>query len=138
LRLENAPRIIELLKRMRGIKDALASELARLAGEYAREKAPVRSGRLKRSISVRRTRCGYEVCMGGSEAPYAGYVEYGTRPHLIRARRARALRFELDGDLVYVRYVRHPGTRPGLIMASAMAEASRNLDKIIDRVLRML
>ena len=35
----------------------------------------------------------------------------GTRPHLIRPRRAKALRFEAGGDVVFTKLVRHPGTR---------------------------
>lgn len=138
MRLEGASKLIRLLERLRGLRDLLTRELASIAAEYARENAPRRSGRLRRSIGVRRARGGYEVYMGGSEAPYAGYVEYGTRPHLIRARRARALRFELDGELVYVRYVRHPGTRPRLIMAGAMAEASRSVWGIVDELIRRI
>lgn len=43
---------------------------------------------------------------------YAGYVEYGTRPHIIRPRRRRALRFRVGGAVVFARRVNHPGTKP--------------------------
>ena len=43
--------------------------------------------------------------------PQANYQEFGTRPHLIRPRRARALRFVVGGRVVFARLVRHPGNR---------------------------
>lgn len=46
------------------------------------------------------------------EAP--GWLLFGSRPHIIRPRRARALRFEIGGEVIFARYVRHPGTKSGL------------------------
>jgi hypothetical protein len=48
----------------------------------------------------------------GSPSPIASMQNAGTRPHLIRARNARALRFEAGGSTHFARSVRHPGTRP--------------------------
>lgn len=46
-----------------------------------------------------------------SDDPIVGYYEFGTRPHIIRARNAHALRFMMDGQLVFAKYVHHPGTQ---------------------------
>jgi hypothetical protein len=51
-------------------------------------------------------------CRVGSPSKIALYANAGTRPHLIRARNARALRFEASGSTRFSRSVRHPGTRP--------------------------
>lgn len=49
------------------------------------------------------------------------FVLNGTRPHLIRPRRKKGvLRFEVGGDVVFTRLVRHPGTRPNNFMARAL------------------
>lgn len=48
----------------------------------------------------------------GSNDRVARYLEYGTRPHVIRPRNARALRFVSGGRVVFARAVNHPGTRP--------------------------
>jgi hypothetical protein len=45
-------------------------------------------------------------------SPVAAMLDRGTRPHEIRARRARALRFRAGGRTVFARRVMHPGTRP--------------------------
>jgi hypothetical protein len=56
----------------------------------------------------------------GNRAKYASAVHDGSPPHIIRARRKRALRFEVDGKVVFARSVRHPGTRgrPWLLEAA--------------------
>jgi hypothetical protein len=74
--------------------------------------APVNGGRLRESID-------YEPRVGSSSAqlvfasasPYAGFVIGGTSPHIIRARRAKALRFQQGGQTRFARQVHHPGTR---------------------------
>lgn len=38
-------------------------------------------------------------------------LNYGTRPHAINPVRAKALRFEIGGKVIFARYVFHPGTR---------------------------
>ncbi|MGJ3558827.1 hypothetical protein ACR6C2_07560 [Streptomyces sp. INA 01156] len=40
--------------------------------------------------------------------PATRYVLDGTRPHIIRPRRAKALRFEAGGEVVFAAYARHP------------------------------
>jgi hypothetical protein len=51
-------------------------------------------------------------CRVGSPSPIALYMNAGTQPHLIRARNARVLRFQVGGSTRFARSVRHPGTRP--------------------------
>lgn len=66
----------------------------------------------------------------GTDSAIFGYVDWGTRPHVIRAKRAKALRFMSGysaktipevfgskqggsfGDVVHRQQVRHPGTKP--------------------------
>ncbi|WP_327345999.1 hypothetical protein [Streptomyces europaeiscabiei] len=48
------------------------------------------------------------------------FVLDGTRPHIIRPRRAKALRFDVGGETVFASVVRHPGTRPNNFMGRAL------------------
>lgn len=59
-------------------------------------------------------------------APYAHFIEEGTRPHPISARRSGTLRFEVGGQVVYRRRVMHPGTKPRPFMRQA-GEAGTNV-----------
>lgn len=54
--------------------------------------------------------------------PKTRLVLDGTRPHLIRPRRKQALRFVVDGEVVFAALVRHPGTRPNNFLARALRE----------------
>lgn len=116
----------------RVIRDASAREL-RNAGRQvvnrAKVLAPVDTGRLRASIEGRlnRTWTLRPQFTVGSNVEYAPMVHDGTRPHIIRPRNARALRFVVGGQVVYARVVHHPGTaaRPFLDRALREVTASR-------------
>ncbi len=72
----------------------------------------------------------------------AVFLEGGTKPHIIRARRARALRFATSGrrlsgsprrgaSVVYARHVRHPGTKPQPFMGPAAKKAAGEAGVVI-------
>lgn len=91
--------------------DLTLEDLGRLGVERARkrleERGSIRTGRLIESIE-------YNVdppkVVIGTDVEYAPYVEYGTRPHIIQPVRAQALRFEVEGKVVYAMSVNHPGS----------------------------
>jgi hypothetical protein len=86
---------------------------------------PVDTGRLRASGSMRVGAFGSQV-RGEVEydADYALMVHDGTPPHVIRARRGQVLRFTVGGRVIYVRQVRHPGTRPRPFLATALQEVA--------------
>jgi hypothetical protein len=82
--------------------------------------APIRTGALVRSIDTWYGKAAgeLEARIGANPAPPAakrgyGYIMHeGSRPHVIRPVRAKALRFRVNGQIVYAAKVNHPGTRP--------------------------
>ncbi|MFD5570486.1 hypothetical protein [Streptomyces cadmiisoli] len=52
--------------------------------------------------------------------PKVRLVLDGTRPHLIRPRRAKVLWFEVGGNVVFAKLVRHPGVQPNNFLARAL------------------
>ncbi len=82
-----------------------------------------RTGNLQRSVNTRfvRTQRGniVRVSSDGNRARYNLAIERGARPHVIRARRKRALRFVWHGQLVFFRKVNHPGNRPYFFLREA-------------------
>lgn len=109
------------LRRPGGIGERLLRRRAERVAARARELAP---GTMADHITTRvedtgRGLAAYVI----SEHPATQYVIYGTRPHVIRPRRAHALRFEVGGRAVYAAYVHHPGTRPNDFLARALREA---------------
>lgn len=60
----------------------------------------------------------------GSDVEYSGFVNDGTRPHVIRPRNAQALRFRVGGRVVFARVVHHPGTRARPFLDRALREVA--------------
>jgi hypothetical protein len=60
-----------------------------------------------------------------SPKKHALFIEHGTRPHVIRPRRAHMLKFMWRGKLTFARKVNHPGTRPYRFLWHATSAAYR-------------
>lgn len=97
------------------------------------------TGRLRQSIGRgERSRFDHFIRAGGPSARYALFVEEGTRPHVIRARRAKALRFYQGGELRFARSVNHPGTKPAHFMKDARDRAEPEFGIFLENALRPL
>jgi hypothetical protein len=56
----------------------------------------------------------------GFQANYAAHMEFGTSPHVIEPKNAKALRWYSGGASVFATRVQHPGTRPyGFVRTTA-------------------
>lgn len=69
---------------------------------------------------------------------YGWFVREGTAPHIIRPRKARALRFEIEGEVVFAMIVHHPGTKPNpyhkRVLAMLMGEVQIIVNEMGERV----
>lgn len=54
---------------------------------------------------------------------YLGYLHDGARPHIIRPRRRKALRFISGGQVVFATRVRHPGAAGTRFLVRALTAA---------------
>lgn len=62
----------------------------------------------------------------GSDVRHAQDHHDGTRPHVIRARNAKALRFiNSAGEVVFAQSVHHPGTRPNRYLTDNLPLATQ-------------
>lgn len=116
----------------------LEREMVRAFGlavrDEARREAPVKTGTLRKSIVLDKGRV-------LAKAPHGLYVHEGTKPHVIRARRAPVLAFRgRDGQMVFRRSVNHPGNKPNPFLRRGMqrvhSRASSITQPILDRWLR--
>lgn len=112
----------KILAAMRQIRPAMVGELrgllvavaTRTTQKASGDVLKVQSGHLRRSIgppSVRETSGGAEGELAVT-AKYAPFLEHGTAPYRITARRGKALRFLVGGAVRFARSVQHPGLRP--------------------------
>ncbi len=100
-----------------------------------------RSGDLTKSIAAQEV--GGAFFGGGlyadilADTPYAASIESGSKPHVIRAKRAKALRFTFGlgagrpGIGIFARQVNHPGTKAYRFLGEAL---ERELDEATARV----
>lgn len=132
--------------------DRVMEQLAEKLQDKAQRYAPVRTGRLKRSLRARVINHGREVVLT-SDVPYAIVMEEGSRPHQIHGVRAtfewKGGTFKWDdprfkfnpGKRGYQNWtwehgatVRHPGTKPHRFMARAFNETWQEARFILRRV----
>ena len=114
----------QLTRTIRGASRSELETTARQVMNRAKVLAPVDTGRLRASIRIeaRRTLTLRSVFTIGSDVEYAQMVHDGTRPHIIRPKRAQALRFRIGGRIVYAKVVHHPGTKARPFLDRAMRE----------------
>lgn len=87
---------------------------ARRVQRNARRMAPGKMGRKINAVVV-----GKHVRVESSH-PATMYVIKGTRPHIIRPRYRKVLRFSVKGRTVFARVVHHPGTKPNDFLTKAL------------------
>jgi hypothetical protein len=98
--------------------------VARVTERTAMRAAALAPGKMKGAVRP--------IITGGSnplgivmvDHPATHYVLYGTRPHKIYPKRkGGVLRFSVGGQIVFARYVSHPGTKPNNFLLKALMES---------------
>jgi HK97 gp10 family phage protein len=73
---------------------------------------PVKTGKLRGSLGIRVEADKVIIGPDANVAPYGGYVEFGTQPHVIRPKKPDGvLVFTIGGKKVFTTKVNHPGTK---------------------------
>lgn len=125
-----------LFTRFRAVERAPAGMMRTLgltAVANQKELAPVLTGNLRRTIHLASSSNTEAVTV--ASARYAPAVEKGSRPHIIRPRRRKVLKFSAGGRVVFTKIVRHPGSKPQPFMlpgAKKAVEETAGLKPIID------
>lgn len=105
-------------KRMDEGRREMMRKIGRTVIFYERLEAPERTGKFKKSLIYRTAQSGATITLKTFSAqPLGKWIIGGTRPHIIRAKRVKFLRFFWpkgpNGPGVYFfRSVNHPGTKP--------------------------
>lgn len=107
----------------------LASRATRTAKQVASERTERHTGRYEGGFRSRVERASAPAVariVTENTAPYADIIEEGSRPHIIRPRRAGGvLRFKVRGGVVFARRAFHPGTKPRHVIATALRRVAR-------------
>ena len=122
---------IEDMKRKR--KETL-DEIAIFVEAEAKQRAPVKTGDLKRRIThVTQHTDDESRAKVGTNLEYAPSVEEGSRPHTIKRNDGKPLRLQIDGKWVTVDEVNHPGTKPQPFLKPAITENAGEIQERIKR-----
>jgi len=121
-----------LSRDIRGAAELIVRKAAERAEGLLRERAPRRTGRMAEDVGS--TIYG-RMAIVGFRTHYARFLEFGTRPHEIRPRRARALRFSMGGRIIFARRVLHPGIRPRYLVRAVAEELGGQLSSIFEEVI---
>lgn len=98
------------------------------ATRAAKRQVGVKTGALKRSISMRHYATGYgQAVRIEAKKKYAYMHHEGTRPHIITPNRSKALRFTSGRRVIYSHAVSHPGTRPNRYLSNQLKYFLMNL-----------
>ncbi|MFB8402212.1 hypothetical protein [Streptomyces sp. NPDC055912] len=114
-------RIARLLRARGGIAERALRRRTQRVADLAEQKAPGSMGDYVAWTIEQGPRGlqGVVTC----DHPAVRYVLDGTRPHVIRPRRAKALAFDMGGRRVAAKRVSHPGTRANNFLGEALREA---------------
>jgi len=111
----------------------VTSMLAGFAYEQLRFNAPVKTGALRDSVTV--TVMGLKAVVRPT-AEYAGYVERGTRAHIIRVRNRRALHWREGSQSRFAKSVNHPGAKAHEYIRQTKLEIKDQTQRIFQQVWR--
>jgi hypothetical protein len=82
-----------------------------------------------RSVSPLARQVGHD----SQRAPHAQFVIHGTRPHIIRPKDKKALRWVMGNRFIFAKFVRHPGNKADNYIDRAADDAVRQFSAIVDR-----
>lgn len=97
-----------------------------------------KTGALVRSVFKKQTGDGWLIGHDLQHAPHALFVHWGTRPHVIRPKNKKALRWAAGGKFAFAKQVNHPGNAPDKWLERAAALAPKLFESAVNKRLRNL
>jgi hypothetical protein len=127
---------------MRNITEGMQEFLPELVQESAliyrdemKATVPVKTGKLKASIQA-------DIfplfAIISTNSGYGLYVDEDTKPHIIRAVRAKYLRFEINGKVFFRKQVFHTGTTGQHFRLKTIKRATPRIEGLFDDLTRRL
>lgn len=95
-----------------------------------------KTGALFQSVYNRQVPDGRAVGHDADRAPHAVFVVFGTRPHVIRPKKKKALRWPAGAGFRFAKFVNHPGYRGDDYMLTAANDALRQFSELVDQSMR--
>lgn len=128
----------ELLQLPPALEKSVIRQMAQIAFDaaYRDANSHSKSGKLTQSLFNRAIPNGREVGHDPTVAPHALFVHFGTRPHKIRPKDKKALRWAGPNGFIFAREVNHPGYRGDPYLNRAADDAIRRFSSIVDNAIK--
>ena len=97
-----------------------------------------KSGALEQSLRIIKSDSEFVIYNDLQRAPHARFVHWGTRPHVIRPKKRKALRWPVGGTFAFAKKVNHPGYEGDAYFAKAAAEAPALFARIVQQLQKEL
>jgi len=129
LKIKRLPPILrekELEKRLSRAMKVAAETYTQLVHNWIEEGKAFtpRTGNLQRSITWYYKNNTARIV---AQAEYAKFVEYGTKPHIIKPLRRKALKIPTEQGYVFARKVKHPGSKPYPFLLADLQNRARQV-----------
>jgi hypothetical protein len=114
---------------VRDVSQVVYDETQKGAGRHTK------TGALFQSVFNRPIKGGRVVGHDEGRAPYAKFVLYGSRPHIIRPKK-KALRWASGNGWAFAKFVRHPGYKGDPYLIQAAETAKKKIDEIVSKYIK--
>jgi hypothetical protein len=93
------------------VQRGIIAKTAQAVHDYVEHQADThtKDGALHRSVYLKSIPNGWEVGHDERIAPYTKFVHWGTKPHIIKPKDKKALRWVSGGKFAFAKAVHHPG-----------------------------
>ena len=79
---------------------------------------------------------GWEISSNRQRAPHGIFVHWGTRPHVIKPKTKKSLRWAAGGAFIFAKFVNHPGYKGDPFLINAANQAMREFPQMVDQTMR--
>lgn len=134
----------QVIHRLTLVPDRLAHavvlEMSQIAFDHMQAGADrhTKTGALFQSVYNRAIPGGRQIGHDTERAPHAAFVIWGTRPHKIKPKTKKALRWAGPGGFIFAKFVNHPGYKGDNYIHTAANEAVRRMAEIAAKHARTL
>lgn len=120
------------------LESAVLQQMSQIVYDHAERAIDkhTKTGALRQSLYNRAIPGGREIGNDPDRAPHAVFVHWGTRPHDIRPKEKKALRWAGPGGFIFSKFVRHPGYKGDAYLVAAAREAVRRMPEIVAQAMR--
>lgn len=136
IKIENLNELRAAFKKAPDIADKELQQATKEAGKLIlateKEEAPVKTGQLRRSITLDYKPISVSIY---PTVNYALPIHEGSKPHIITPKNKSVLAFKKDGKMIFARKVNHPGNKPNKFVERTVNKTESKVNSLFSKAL---